>query len=239
MAVKARFVGWLPTLMSLSALLFINSVLQFIATPGNRWVAYFTKSQPYQLEALDQSWSTFAKNIFNQYQLLQKTINLTRLSANEFIPIGIFSEIDSTGHIQYWGRTSKKLKESSLILIGPEGILGRAEHKTEHFYHIVPITHKDIQIPALLNDKANILILKGNGSVLTGIDRTRKVEKGAVLKTIGSDIHYPAYYPIAEVTAVYSQGEGTAFEATPIQLLHQVSFGILYQSDINHWGNKF
>lgn len=204
--------------------------MQTLATPGHRWVAYFRAHQSYQLEGLDQTWSLFAKKVMINYQLLQQTVNLNRLSSEEFIPIALFSSMNTSGGIEYWGRTSQLLPQSSLVLLGPEGILGRAEHQSEHFYRIYPMNQKDIQIPVMIEPKSKLIMIRGNGSLLVGFDPSSTIRLGSVLITTGSDIHYPAFYPVAKVTAVYAQSGGIAFEATPIQEVHELNYAILYQT---------
>ena len=88
---------------------------------------------------------------------LQKIINLHRLSPDEFIPVAIFSSIDAQGIIRYYGRDNLMIEKNSFVVIGPEGILGRADYKNEDFFKLAPITQNEIRTPAMLAPQGGIL----------------------------------------------------------------------------------
>jgi hypothetical protein len=230
MAIKRNTQSLGMSFFCLTLILIINILAQYIATPGSRWVAYFSTHSTYQLEELNNVWDEFAKRSLYQYQLLQQSINLSRLSPEEFIPVSLFSNINTSGNIEYWGRTSVHLEKSSLVLLGPKGIVGRADHSNENFYKICPIVHKDIQIPVMIAPQGKVMILRGDGELFKGFDRSFHVGVGSTLITIGSDQHYPPFYPVAQVINVVPQPHGIEFEATPLQDITTMSYGILYRS---------
>lgn len=206
-----------------------NYSVRLYLSPISVKFEYLKKSQYLDEKELQKTWKNFLEKNFQQQQSLQKTVSLYRLSPNEFIPISIYSNISRFKNLEYWGKTSIKIDEKSLIVVGPKGILGRADQVGQGYFRLTALTSSKVQLPVTTENNSNVMIIEGKNGVFQGKDYSEIVKIGDVLITLGCDPHYPPLYPVAIITSLEDSLHGKIFYARPLEEFKNISYGILYK----------
>ncbi len=212
-------------------LLTANYGIRLFFSPFSVRFEHLKKSQYLDEKELEKTWKNFLERNFQQHQSLQKTVSLYRLSPNEFIPISIYSNVLRSKHLEYWGKTSTNIDEKSLIVVGPKGIVGRAEYAGQGYYRLTPLTSSRVQLPVTIENNSNVMIIEGNNGLLEGKDYSGTVKIGDVLITLGCDPHYPPFYPVAKIINTIDSLHGKVFYAQPLEEFKNIGYAILYKPE--------